>query len=100
MRTSTQIILAIVLTLGLAVFCGCGENKDNNPETFKLSVDSLDITGEVDDAEVAEVDVNGEKWTVTDKKFSGTVDTTGKDKVEIQAKDASGNTGIKTIEIK
>jgi hypothetical protein len=115
MKNIVRISLTIILALVLATLSNC-RDKGHHPKTgtgtatgtgtgtstatFNLSVDSLEITGEVDDVEVEEVDVDGEKWAVTDKKFTGTADTTGKDKIEIQAKDKAGNTGKKTIEIK
>jgi hypothetical protein len=46
------------------------------------------------------VDVDVDKWPVTGGQFSGTVDTTSRDKVEIEATDNAGNIGKKTIEIK
>ena len=95
---------AVLLVCVLAV-AGCND-KDHGvvippaPEPFGLTVDSLDIEGEVDDSEVTEVDVDGDKWDVTAGEFSGTVDTTFKEIVEIKATDNTGNTGKKTVEIK
>ena len=99
MKAAAKIFLATLLIISLAAVAGCRDKKDHK-EPFGLTVDSLEITGEVDDAEVTEVDVDGDKWTVTNKEFTGTTDTTGKDKVEIEAKDNTGNTGKKTIELK
>ena len=95
-------MLVLVLLLGVAVLFGCrGKHKvKGKAEPFVLSVDSLEITGEVDDPEVSEVEVDGEKWTVTGGQFSGTVDTTQKKQIEIKATDRAGNTAKKTIEIK
>ena len=94
---TVAVLLLVVVTVG----CRDGGRKPSVPSApFELSVDSLGITGEVDDPEVSEVDVDGEKWTVTGGEFSGTVDTVGKEKVEIRATDKAGNTAKKTIEIK
>jgi hypothetical protein len=102
MRTAIVFLTAALVVALVGVGC-----KDKNqgvivpiPEPFGLTVDSLDITGEVDDPEVTEVDVDGDKWPVTAGEFSGTVDTTAKDDVEIKATDNAGNIGKKTIEIK
>jgi hypothetical protein len=106
MKQIALVLLAIILAFGLVAFSGCSKKKKDKyffpptPDAFSLSVDSLEITGEVDDAEVTEVDVDGAKWPVTAGEFSGTVNTTAKSKVEITAEDNSGNTGKKTIEIK
>jgi len=97
-------IAFVVLLLGVALLLGCRGDYEvkviGKAEPFVLSVDSLEITGEVDDPEVSEVEVDGEKWTVTGGQFSGTVDTTQKKRIEIKATDRAGNTAIKTIEIK
>lgn len=98
MKTTKVKLLTAFLALSLAAFIGCSDKKKNQ-EPFSLTVISLEITGEVDDVEITEVDVDGEKWAVTDKEFSGTVSTTGKDTIEIEATDTAGNTGKKTIEI-
>jgi len=97
-------ILFLVLVFGVAVLFGCrGKHKvtrKGKAEPFVLSVDSLGITGEVDDPEVSEVEVDGQKWAVTGGQFSGTVDTTQKKRIEIKATDRAGNTAKKTIQIK
>jgi len=97
-------ILSAVLLFGVALLLGCRGDYEvkviGKAEPFVLSVDSLEITGEVDDPEVGEVEVNGERWTVTGGQFSGTVDTTQRKHIEIKATDRAGNTTKKTIEIR
>jgi hypothetical protein len=89
--------------LAFAVVAGCSVKDQGEPppepEPLALTVESLEITGEVDDPEVLEVDVDGEKWPVTDGEFHGTADTTGKEDIDIEAKDHAGNAARKTIEI-
>jgi len=89
--------------LAFVVVAGCSVKDQGEPvpepEPLALTVESLEITGEVDDPEVLEVDVDGEKWPVTDGEFHGTADAVGKDLVEIEAADLAGNKTKKTIEI-
>jgi len=93
------IVLLMVLFVLLAVNrCG-GKSEEGEEEPFTLRIDSLEITGEVDDPGVSEVRADGLIWPVADRQFSGIVETAGKEKVEIMATDEAENTGRKTIEI-
>ena len=98
------VIVFVILLFGVVLLLGCRGDYEvkviGKAEPFVLSVDSLGITGEVDDPEVSEVEVNGERWTVTGGQFSGTVDTTQNKRIEVKATDRAGNTAKKTIEIK
>lgn len=60
------VVLVLLISVGMIACFGC-KDKKKHKEPFGLTVDSLEITGEVDDAEIKEVDVDGDKWTVTDK---------------------------------
>jgi len=100
-----KVVMAFVaLVFGVVLSTGCwGDYKIKmvgKTEPFVLSVDSLEITGEVDDPQVDEVEVNGERWPVTGGQFKGTVETTQDKQIEIRATDADGNTAQRTIQIR
>jgi predicted small lipoprotein YifL len=93
---------AIVILVFAATGCG---KSDKDPfyqpvDAFESEIESLEITGEVDDPEVSEVEVDGVLVPVVSGEFSSVVDTAGRSSIEIRATDPASNNATKAIEIK
>jgi hypothetical protein len=95
-----KIIVLILLITVLAVLTGCRDSKDE-PETFVIGVDSIQIEGTVTDSLSTGVDVtlDGAPVSLTGSDFDETVDMTGSNAFTLEATDDAGNKSVLTVEI-